>query len=169
MKNSRPLIVGAGLIVVIGLLVLLLSQQTVGPKPTGTPVTPIKGSTPVKGSTPFVVTSESVAAFTLPTLTPTPQATPVPTKPRPGYTPVPDNVISPIVVDQSPQPGEEARPDGSIRLIFDRAMDHAAVESAFQVYPAVKGAFNWKDDRTVVFTPAEKLARAGIYYVVFDH
>ena len=36
------------------------------------------------------------------------------------------------------------------------------------MYPATKGSFNWKDDKTLVFTPAEKLARAGIYDVVLD-
>ncbi|HZY41319.1 MAG TPA: Ig-like domain-containing protein, partial [Anaerolineae bacterium] len=64
--------------------------------------------------------------------------------------------------------GETAKPDQPIQLVFDRAMDKTAVESAFQVYPAVKGQLAWQDDRTLVFTPAEKLARAGLYDVVLD-
>ena len=110
----------------------------------------------------------SAAPFIIPTATATPLPTPIPTKPRPGYTPVPDTVLSPQVIDQNPYPGQEAAPDSGIQLIFDRAMDRSAVESAFQIYPATKGSFGWKDDRTVVFTPAEKLARAGIYDVVLD-
>jgi hypothetical protein len=93
----------------------------------------------------------------------------IPTKPRPGYTPVPDTVLSPQVIDQNPYPGQEAAPDSGIQLIFDRAMDRSAVESAFQIYPATKGSFAWQDDRTVVFTPAEEtLARGSIYDVVVD-
>ena len=114
--------------------------------------------TPAASQTPFII----------PTATATPLPTPIPTKPRPGYTPVPDTVLSPQVIDQNPYPGQEAAPDSGIQLIFDRAMDRSAVESAFQVYPATKGSFAWKDDRTVVFTPAEKLARAGVYDVVLD-
>ena len=107
MKTHRPLIIGAGL-VVITLLVLLFTQAAPGPIPTRT-------ATPAQLVTPFiVVTSEGgTPVALLPTLTPTPQPTPVPTKPRPGYTPVPDNVISPVVIDQSPLPGEEADPAGS--------------------------------------------------------
>jgi hypothetical protein len=115
-----------------------------------------------------VTPAASAAPFIIPTATATPQPTPVPTKPRPGYTPVPDTVLSPQVIDQNPYPGQEASPDSGIQLVFDRAMDRTAVESAFQVYPATSGSFDWKDDQTVVFTPAEKLARAGIYDVVVD-
>jgi hypothetical protein len=81
---------------------------------------------------------------------------------------VPDTILSPQVIDQNPYPGQEAAPDSGIQLIFDRAMDRSAVESAFQIFPATKGSFAWQDDRTVVFTPAEKLSRAGIYDVVVD-
>ncbi len=168
MKTNRPLIIGAGLVAVIVLLVLVLSRATPTPPPVTTPFSP--GATPIGPvTTPFnVIPGGTPIALTLPTITPTPQPTPIPTKPRPGYTPVPDNVVSPVVIDQSPLPGEEAQPDGGIQLVFDRAMDRSAVESAFQVYPSIKGAFNWKDDRTLVFTPAEKLARAGLYDVVVD-
>lgn len=131
--------------------------------------TPGPGPAPIVVTTPFVVTpADTPVPINLPTLTPTPQPTPIPTKPRPGYTPVPDNVISPVVIEQSPLPGEEAKPDSAIQLVFDRAMNQSAVETAFQVYPATKGTLSWKDDRTLVFTPAEKLARAGIYDVVLD-
>ena len=120
--------------------------------------------------TPFVVSTPAVTLpqLDLPTLTPTPQPTPLPTKPRPGYTPVPDSVISPVVINRSPLAGETAKPNQPIQIVFDRAMDRAAVESAFQVYPAVKGQLAWQNDRTLVFTPAEQLARAGLYDVVLD-
>ena len=110
----------------------------------------------------------SQVPFIIPTATATPLPTPIPTKPRPGYTPVPDTVLSPQVIDQNPLPGQEAAPESGIQLVFDRAMDRSAVETAFQIYPSTKGSFAWKDDQTVVFTPAEKLARAGVYDVVLD-
>ena len=131
---------------------------------TSTPVGPSSPVPPI-GVTPAAA---SAAPFIIPTATATPLPTPMPTKPRPGYTPVPDTALSPQVIDQNPYPGQEAAPDSGIQLIFDRAMDRSAVESAFQIYPATKGSFGWKDERTVVFTPAEKLARAGIYDVVLD-
>ena len=162
MSNKRPLVIGAGLVAAIGTLLLLFTQQ---PAPVPVRPTPIVMFTPSFGVTPGSVTP---VAQLLPTVTPTPQPTPVPTKPRPGYTPVPDNVVSPVVVDQSPAPGEEARPDGSIQISFDRAMDRSAVESAFQVYPSIKGSFTWSNDQTVVFKPDSSLTRDGLYDVVID-
>lgn len=158
MKPYRPLLILAAFVAVAVAVVSCAS-------PTPAPPTP----RPIDSGTPFAVTPEpSLPDLTLPTLTPTPPPTPLPTKPRPGYTPVPDNVISPVVIDRSPLPGEAASPDGAIQLVFDRAMDRSAVESAFQIYPATQGKIEWKNDRTLVFTPAQKLQRAGIYDVVLD-
>jgi hypothetical protein len=160
MKPSRLLLI-AGFAAVV--FAVLSACGAPGPGPiVSTPVSP---SSPVP---PIGVTPVSQTPFVIPTATTTPPPTPIPTKPRPGYTPVPDTVLSPQVIDQNPYPGQEAAPDSGIQLIFDRAMDRSAVESAFQIYPATTGSFDWKDDRTVVFTPAEKLARAGIYDVVVD-
>src|SRR5512141_2159074 len=144
MSRKRPLMIGASLAVGLGALLLLLSQQqpSVPPANTSTPAV-IFNLTP----------SGTQIAVALPTITPTPPPTAVPTKPHPGYTPVPDNVVSPIVVEQSPLPGEEAPPDRSIRLAFARPMDRSAVESAFQVYPSTAGTFTWQNDQQVVFKP----------------
>ena len=165
MKPSRLLLIaGIAVLDFCGIVRLWIAR----PRPCDSPVDRAArwASSPVPpiGITP----AASLAPFIIPTATATPLPTPVPTKPRPGYTPVPDTVLSPQVIDQNPYPGQEAAPDSGIQLIFDRAMDRSAVESAFQIYPATKGSFGWKDERTVVFTPAEKLARAGIYDVVLD-
>ncbi len=164
MKPSRLLLI-AGFAVLV--FAALSACGSPGPGPAVVTSTPVGPSSPVPpiGVTPAAA---SAAPFIIPTATATPLPTPMPTKPRPGYTPVPDTALSPQVIDQNPYPGQEAAPDGGIQLIFDRAMDRSAVESAFQIYPATKGSFGWKDERTVVFTPAEKLARAGIYDVVLD-
>src|SRR5512143_208581 len=166
MKPSRLLLIAGIAVLVFAVLSACgspgpgpLASTPIGPQPPGGVTTaPPLGVAPAASQAPFII----------PTATATPLPTPIPTKPRPGYTPVPDTVLSPQVIDQNPYPGQEAAPDSGIQVIFDRAMDGSAVESAFQVYPATKGSFAWKDDRTVVFTPAEKFARAGIYDVVVD-
>ena len=166
MKPSR-LLLTAG----IAVLVFAILSACGSPAPGPLPATPVGPQPPVEitAAPPLGVTpAASQVPFIIPTATATPQATPIPTKPRPGYTPVPDTVFSPQVIDQNPLPGQEAAPDSGIQLVFDRAMDRSAVETAFQIYPSTKGSFAWKDDKTLVFTPAEKLARAGVYDVVLD-
>lgn len=139
----------AGIAVVAGAIVL-----------SGQPATPPGDQTATPSSTPGVV----IRVTPTPTLSPTP----LPTKPRVGYTPVPEGVISPIVVQRSPSLGEEQAPDQPIEIIFDRPMNRASVESAFQVYPAVAGAFNWVNDQTVQFEPQAALSRDSVYDVVID-
>src|SRR5262245_4723392 len=117
---------------------------------------------------------------------PTPQPTPPPTQPstpqpspapRPhlDYTPVPEDTLSPIIVQRSPARGAELRPDGAVELVFDRPMDRSSVESAFSLVPAVAGgvavqggAFEWADARTLRFRPAQPLPRASLYDVALS-
>ena len=89
------------------------------------------------------------------------EPTPIP----PPYTPPPPGTISPIVIQRTPERGEELPPDGVIELIFDRAMDHASVEAAFLVGPDVSGSIEWTDERTVRFKPARDLMRDTEYQV----
>ena len=112
-----------------------------------------------------------VAPTPQPSPQPTPQSSPVP-RPHLDYTPVPEDTLSPIVVQRSPARGAELRPDGAIELVFDRPMDHGAVEAAFSLVPAVAGAtplqggaFEWADARTLRFRPAQPLPRASLYDV----
>jgi len=109
-----------------------------------------------------------------PTATPTTTATPSPIPPTstpavtptplPPDQPVPAGVVSPIVVQHSPLPGEELSLDGAIELVFDRAMDKGSVEQAIEFSPALTGRFEWTDNRTVRFLPAN-LARGASYHV----
>ena len=92
---------------------------------------------------------------------PKPTPTPIPT-PFP-YTPPPRGTVSPVVVQRTPERGEELPPNGAIELVFDRAMDHASVEAAFRLSPEVKGDFAWTDERTVRFKPARDLKRDTEY------
>ena len=88
-----------------------------------------------------------------------PKPTPTPTPTLPPYTPPPRGTVSPIVVQRTPERGEELSPDGAIELVFDRAMDRTSVEAAFRFSPDVKGDFEWADERTVRFKPARDLKR----------
>ena len=90
-------------------------------------------------------------ATPMPTSTPTVEPTAPPPRPVVGYTPVPSDTVSPIVVQRSPEPGQEFAPGGGIQLVFDRAMNQSAVESAFAIQPAAspggrgRGKFAWAD------------------------
>src|SRR5262249_52779042 len=103
-----------------------------------------------------------------PQTTPQPSAppSPLPTRPHLAYTPAPEGSIAPIVVQRTPARGAELRPDGAVELVFDRRLDHAAVEAAFSTVPAVAGAIEWADARTLRFRPAQPLPRASIYDVL---
>ena len=92
-----------------------------------------------------------------------PTATSVPTPPP--YTPPPPGNVAPVVVQRTPEPGEELATDGTIQLVFDRPMDKRSVESAFLVGPDVSGSIEWVDDRTVSFRPARALERDAEYLV----
>jgi alpha-2-macroglobulin len=100
-----------------------------------------------------------------PTAGPTQPPSPVATRVRLDYTPVPEGTISPIVVQRAPARGEALAPDGAVELVFDRAMDHAAVEAAFSLSPAVVGQVQWADARTLRFKPSQPLQRGAIYDV----
>lgn len=66
---------------------------------------------------------------------------------------------APIVVQRSPERGEEMAIDGVIELIFDRPMDHASVEAAFAVFPHVDGKISWPDERTFRYRPTTPWTR----------
>jgi len=88
-----------------------------------------------------------------------------PTPTPPFYTPPPPGTVSPIVIQRTPERGEELPPDGVIELVFDRAMDKGSVEAAFLVGPDISGSIEWTDERTVCFKPARALMRDTEYQV----
>jgi len=82
----------------------------------------------------------------------------------------PTDTPAPVVIQRTPERGEELSVDGAIELVFDRAMDQGAVEAALSLtqYPegdAVSGWFAWPDERTVRFQPARSLSRDTEYRV----
>ncbi len=104
-------------------------------------------------------------------ISPTPTPTSPPPPPTVAYTPVPSETISPVIVQRYPRRGEEFKPDGTIELIFDRAMNQAATAGAFTLHQAaepprpVEGQITWPDERTMHFTPGQPLERAAVYDV----
>lgn len=117
------------------------------------------------------------AQATDPTPTPIPLASPTPTltptspppPPQVAYTPVASDTVSPIIVQRFPRRGEELKPDGSVELVFDRAMNQTATAAAFTLQTAadqpqkIDGQITWPDERTLRFTPAQPLERAALY------
>ncbi len=106
-----------------------------------------------------------------PTATPKPTATPLPPRPVIPYTPVPADMLSPIVIQRSPKRGESLKPDAAIEIVFDKPMNQAAVASAFTLQRAgegtpVKGELSWADARTLRFKPAEALPRDTVFDVI---
>jgi uncharacterized protein YfaS (alpha-2-macroglobulin family) len=95
---------------------------------------------------------------------PTPTVRPTP----PAYTPLPPETLSPVVIQRTPERGEELEPGGSVELVFDRPMDKTSVESSFLVGPDVPGSIEWTDERTVRFKPARDLERDTEYYVTLN-
>jgi len=136
------------LLIILGLLLLLAACQT--------------------GSTPTTTTS----AQTVATATPTPTPTSPPPPPKVTFTPVAADTVSPIIVQRFPRRGEELAPDGMLELVFDRAMNQQTVTDAFTLQSAetqpqqIEGDFNWPDDRTVQFAPAQPLERNTVYDVI---
>src|SRR5512136_2989106 len=75
--------------------------------------------------------------------------------------------LPPFVIDRAPARGEEQGTEAPIKISFDKPMDRASVENAFQITPQVSGAFKWNNDNTQVsFVPAgQGFARGELYSV----
>ncbi len=108
-----------------------------------------------------------------PTASPTPTATATPVPPRPviPYTPVPSDMLAPILIQRSPKQGQMLVPDGTIELVFDKPMDQQTVAKALQVEragttQAVDGTLSWVNDRTVTFSPSAELPRDETFDVI---
>jgi hypothetical protein len=76
--------------------------------------------------------------------------------------PMPDP-LPPRVIQSTPAPGEELPLDAALELVFDRPMDAASVEGAFQLSPPVAGRFEWADAQTLRFWPDALWERGQSY------
>jgi len=103
-------------------------------------------------------TKEPVPLTPVPTLTQPPQGSPTPAIPYPP----------PRLLFRAPETNETQPLDAPIELVFDQPMDAESVVEAFDIAPAVVGALEWADSRTLVFKPAEPLARDASYRVTVD-
>ncbi|MCD6569655.1 MAG: Ig-like domain-containing protein, partial [Deltaproteobacteria bacterium] len=73
----------------------------------------------------------------------------------------------PTIVNTSPAHESRAPISTEISVIFSEAMDHASVESAFDIDPYVSGTFSWSEN-TMIFTPDEDLTPDISYTVTID-
>ncbi len=95
-----------------------------------------------------------------------PTATVRPTQPILSPTPLPP--LPPQVVLRSPTRGEEARTDASLMIRYDQPMEKGSVEQAFSISPDISGSFEWADDRTMLFWPANGFERQTRYDVTIS-
>lgn len=115
------------------------------------------------------VAAQSTDSTPVAVASPTPTPTSPPPPPQVAYTPVASNTVSPIIVQRFPRRGEELKPDGSIELVFDRAMNQAATAGAFTLQVAaeqpnkIEGQVTWTDERSMRFTPKQPLERTTVY------
>ena len=68
------------------------------------------------------------------------------------------------VVAQTPA-RDQVPLDSQLSITFSRPVDQRSAERSIVIYPLVKGSFTWRDDRTVVFTPAAPLRSKAIYHI----
>ncbi len=71
--------------------------------------------------------------------------------------------LPPQILALQPYPGEEMPLDSPLTVIFNQAMNPQTVETAWSITPTIEGAFNWEDERTLVFTPANGWTRESLY------
>ncbi len=91
----------------------------------------------------------------LPFFGPTPTATPR----------LPQSPLPPVILEYTPEAGEEVSTDAEIFMRFNQTMDTESVAEALRITPAVEGALDWEnDERAFVFRP-EGLATATRYHV----
>lgn len=141
------------LLVLSVLILVLVATSCRKDEPTATPVT--------DAETPAVTAEATEVADDEATLEPGPTAVQVTEF---------DYDWPPQVVYSSPAPGEELLLDGAITIRFDQPMDEGSVEEALLVSPAgsngpVDGRLEWPRPDTLIFTPAEQLAREQQYDV----
>lgn len=161
MSRRLPWIIGA----LLGMLMLIL-VATIAMRSRPPVVAQQATSTPAPALT--ATLSAQNTSTPLATSTPTSVPTQLPPRSRLPYTPVPDTALPPVVVERSPDRGEEAQPDAPVRLAFDRAMDRGAVAAALSVSPKTGGRIEWPDDRTVLFRPDAPWKRDAVYDVTLD-
>jgi hypothetical protein len=68
------------------------------------------------------------------------------------------------VAAQEPNGSQVAR-NTPITITFSRPVDQRSAERSFVLYPPVRGRFQWRDDRTMVFVLAEPLKPRTTYRV----
>ena len=81
----------------------------------------------------------------------------------PPPNPLTFTTLSPIL-SISPENGL-ASPAAIVKVTFDRLMDHASTEAAFQIEPEVEGAFEWRET-TLSFMPASGYLDEHTVYTV---
>ena len=73
----------------------------------------------------------------------------------------------PVILSATPR-GDANHPADTVKIRFDRLMDPASTEAAFQIEPAVSGSFSW-EETTLIFAPEDGyLAENSSFTVTLD-
>ncbi len=70
----------------------------------------------------------------------------------------------PVILSATPQ-GSNNHPADTIKIRFDRPMDPASSEAAFQIEPATSGSFSWQET-TLIFAPEDGYLAENSSYTV---
>lgn len=73
-------------------------------------------------------------------------------------------VKEPLLESISPN-GNNVYVTDSIKVVFDQVMDQDTAQASFSVSPAIQGDFTWENERTMLFKPAQNLAKQTEYTV----
>ncbi len=79
-----------------------------------------------------------------------------------------EKIKAPEIIYSFPGNGATDVPvDSKIQITFNKKVAKVVAEKSLQINPAVKGAFSWDNDYTMVFTPEKKLAKGSTYSYSF--
>ncbi|WP_420645645.1 Ig-like domain-containing protein [Candidatus Leptofilum sp.] len=70
----------------------------------------------------------------------------------------------PVILSATPR-GSGNHPADTVKILFDRLMDAASTEAAFQIEPATSGSFRW-EETTLIFAPEEGYLAENSSYTV---
>ncbi len=74
------------------------------------------------------------------------------------------------IVEVAPIPGTRLALDGGLTFFFNQGMDRDSVEAAINGEPSISGSFDWENDRTVTFIPANSwLPDTEIKFIVSEN
>lgn len=86
-----------------------------------------------------------------------------------AVTPTVESNLPPVLAEAQPAPGSQIPAKGSLTFYFTEVMDRESVQRSMEIKPVTQGSFEWVDDATVRFTPAQPLPASTAVDIVFNN